>query len=107
MPDFYFNPVFIKKGKSGYTNVGVVVLADLAFSRGWGGLYYVATCVKPHAFGSILRILMLFLMTFIAKQFKVTPIKRDAWVVNIRWCYVFLVVNDVPCTAAAFADSML
>jgi hypothetical protein len=50
---------------------------------------------------------MLFLMTFIAKQFEVMPVKGNARVVDVHGCDVLLVVNDVTCTTAAFTNAML
>lgn len=84
-----------------------VVLAAFAFSIDGGGLYDVSICVEPDVFSRVSCTLMLFLMAFITKQFKVSPIKGDALVVNVCRSDVLLVVDDVSCAAAALADAML
>jgi hypothetical protein len=50
---------------------------------------------------------MLSLMTRVAEQFEVVPIKCDAWGVAVGRCYILLVMSDVTRTTATFADTML
>ena len=84
-----------------------MVLAAFTFFIGGGGLYYISIYIKSDVFCGVSRTLMLFLMAFVTKQFKVSPVKSDRRVVDVRWHDVLLVMDDVTRTTAALADAML
>ena len=50
---------------------------------------------------------MLPLMALVTQQFKVAPVERDVWVMDIRRCQPLAVMNDTSRLPAAFAYAVL